>query len=435
MDQRESFLAWAREAHVPLTAGHRHRASRDLALLREMIGQASVVTFGEALHGCGEPLEFRNRLLEYLVAEKSFTAIAMESGLVEGHLVHDYVAGGEGELSDVMARGFSWTFDRLPQNRELVQWLRDYNARPETRRKINFYGFDVPGSPGNSKVARGVDTALRALLAYLERVDRGVIEGSRSRLAPLLRDLGPGYAGMSSGDRNALTATIADLCALMECSEAQYIAASTRADYEWAYRAGIGARQVDSWLRARYIAAGSNDGAPDAMNGAALYAALRAEQTRDRAQADNLEWIVHREGPQGKLLVFAHRFHLSTAPVTRCLLNEAVETQHYGAGTYLKRRFGRRLVTIANLVGESEAGEAAESSQSLARAAEDSIDGFVAGVGAPCFLLDIRAAPPRPRAWLAVERSREHPVARRGQAFKLRVGKAFDILLYMDRVR
>jgi len=48
----------------------------------------------EGVHGAAEPLEFRNRVLQYLVEAKAFTAIAIESGIVESRTVHDYVRGG-----------------------------------------------------------------------------------------------------------------------------------------------------------------------------------------------------------------------------------------------------------------------------------------------------------------------------------------------------
>lgn len=76
-----------------------------------------------------------------------------------------------GDLATTLAQGISWTFDRLPQNEALVRWIRSYNADPSHRRKINFYGFDVPGSPGNPAANRGLRTALDETLRSLDRVD------------------------------------------------------------------------------------------------------------------------------------------------------------------------------------------------------------------------------------------------------------------------
>jgi hypothetical protein len=39
---------------------------------------------------------------------------------------------------------------------------------------------------------------------------------------------------------------------------------------------------------------------------------------RELAQADNIDWVVKREGPRGKVLIFAHTLHLTaTSDVTR----------------------------------------------------------------------------------------------------------------------
>ena len=58
-----------------------------------MIGDKPLVALSEGIHFAAEPLEFRNRVLQYPVERKGFTAIAIESGVVEGRVVYDYVHG------------------------------------------------------------------------------------------------------------------------------------------------------------------------------------------------------------------------------------------------------------------------------------------------------------------------------------------------------
>ena len=103
---RSAFLEWAKGALAPLKTVVPDAEWHDLEPFGSMVGDATVVALGEgAIHGCAESLEFRNRVLRYLVREKGFTAIALESGAVEGKLVHEYVRGGPGELSEVLADG------------------------------------------------------------------------------------------------------------------------------------------------------------------------------------------------------------------------------------------------------------------------------------------------------------------------------------------
>jgi erythromycin esterase-like protein len=83
------------------------------------------------------------------VENLGFRVIAIESGITEGRVVHDHVTGTPGDLGTVMQQGISMGFDRFPQNEELVKWMREWNADPRHQQKLEFFGFDVPGSSGN----------------------------------------------------------------------------------------------------------------------------------------------------------------------------------------------------------------------------------------------------------------------------------------------
>ncbi|MEO8452513.1 MAG: erythromycin esterase family protein [Gemmatimonadota bacterium] len=225
---RDAFLSWAKRALSPLAGVAPSPSRTDLAALGRMIGNASIVALSEGVHAGAEPLEFRNRVLQYLVERLGFTAIAIESGIVEGRTVHDYVLGGPGDLAAVLAKGISWTFDRLPQNEDLVRWIRDYNADPKHTRKVHFYGFDIPGSPGNPMANRGLRTGLDEALLYLGTVDATAAADFHARLDRLLPNVsldprsadGPQYSRLSQPERDQMTAAIADLVALYERREA-----------------------------------------------------------------------------------------------------------------------------------------------------------------------------------------------------------------------
>jgi erythromycin esterase len=429
---RAGFLQWASESLAPLSTVTSNADRKDLAPLSEKIGDASIVALSEASHAAAEPLEFRNRVLQYLVEEKGFTAIAIESGLVEGRIVHDYVRGGAGEIAAVLAQGISWSFDRHPQNRDLVRWLRSYNSDPRRARKVNFYGFDVPGSPGNADARRSEDTALVELLRYLNGVDPSAAARFHQTMDAFLPDIrldcsyatdGPRYTRLKQPDRDALTAAIADLVSLIERKEAEYSAASSADDYEWAYRAAIGARQIDGWLR--HVPTGwQPSGAQFKYSEEESRFFCAALDTRDRAQADNLDWIVRREGPDGKVLVYASRFHISASTF------KLSSSQQQTAGTYLRTRFGDRLVTIGNLIGEGECGDGEDGRVAIGRAGPDTIDGVAGELGVPLFLLDLRTAPAPVARWLA----QDHPLAAGQEGSRLAIGRAFDVLFYIDKV-
>src|SRR4051794_37231854 len=159
--------------------------------------------FGEALHGGEEILVLRNRLFRRLVEAHGFTAIAVESSFPRGRLVNEYVGGeagrggtagaggasGPASYDAIQDAGFGHGFGRLEANRELVEWMRGYNAElgggPSSGARLRFYGFDMPGvaagpaSPGE---------VLHFALDYLASLDAAGAEGLRRRIDPLLRE-------------------------------------------------------------------------------------------------------------------------------------------------------------------------------------------------------------------------------------------------------
>ena len=116
---------------------------------------------GLARHARGEEmLLLRNRLFRRLVEAHGYTAIAIESSFPRGRLVNEYISGEAGRgaggaaaaaLSSGGAGGRVWARVRAAEeaNRELVEWMRGYNAGvagdPSRRMKLRFYGFDMPG--------------------------------------------------------------------------------------------------------------------------------------------------------------------------------------------------------------------------------------------------------------------------------------------------
>ena len=173
---------------------------------------------------------------------------------------------------------------------------------------------------GNPRGTRNVDTALVEALDYLAHVDNASAAEFHARLDRVMTNLhfnwsspdGPNYSRLTQRiKRDALTSAIADLIALLERSESRYTAASTAEDYDWAYRAAIGARQADNWLRVDILVGRQPSVTED--GGGRIQGHTRAchgGQYRLGGQAG--------EGAAGKVLVLANTIHLTAMPlVTR----------------------------------------------------------------------------------------------------------------------
>lgn len=390
--------AWARAHAVPLRAQTADLRDAEFAALAAVVGDARLVSYGEGLHGGAEPLEFRNRLFRYLVERKGFTGIALESGVAEGIALNRYVHGGPGDIDAVLKAGLTNGFDAVPQNRELVEWMRAWNADPK-RPRISFFGMDVSGTQ------KDMQRALRTALDYLGERDAPAANALRERIADLwprlvldrLSTEPHQYTGLTQAERDRVTGTINDLIATLGMRETQYRRpapdGSHERSYDEAMQLAVAARQTDDYLRRLPIGWSIQQG-PKGLEGTVASA--------DRTKADNIAWALEQLGPKGRLLLFAHRDHLVAEPM---VIRLAPDTDPWPlpplVGLYLKPRYGAGLVTIGHFFG----GYALECGKPAVEAPAGSFERQLASAtGAPQFLLDLRKVPGDVRAWLETRR-------------------------------
>jgi erythromycin esterase-like protein len=227
-----------------------------------------------------------------------FTAVAIESGLPESRMVADYVAGADA-APGLWTEGFTWTMASFQGTRDLVEWMRAWNRNPAHRRKIQFYGMDVAGGNGSWL------PAVRQVLSYLERVEPAFAPLIRDRLVPLVGKFArPGfteanvaYSALPLDDRNAIAALATELADRFDLLRVKYLAASTREDYDWARQIALNLRYANAMLT-NYEAKGRVNPVWNA---------------RDLAMANNVRWILEREGPGAGVVVLAHNAHVQTA--------------------------------------------------------------------------------------------------------------------------
>jgi len=423
-DVRAAFLQWAAKSLHPVGDADLDAPTQDLQPLERMIGDARIVGLSEGTHAAAEPLIFRNRVFKHLVEHQGFNAIAMESGIVESRVLNDYVTAGKGAIDSVLEQGLSNGFHTFRQNAELIRWIRDYNARlPRHAAKVQVFGLDVPGSPGNFDAARGPDTALRSALEFLRVADAPAAAHMQSRVErflPVLKSIND-YGALKQPERDALTAAVADLVSLLERQRFAYIEKTSKDEFEWAERTAIGARQTDTWFRQMPLEWKLEDG---------LQWTRYAMQVRDRSMADNLEWVLDRLGPRARVLVFAASGHLASTAV------QAPGSPFGGMiplGAYIKERHGSGFINILNLVANGEIKYCSSNPRRvipLKPPPESAIETLFAAVNHPRYLLDLRRAPPAVVSWLR----QPHDHWAGSVAFQFPTARAFDLVYFVSPV-
>ena len=306
--------------------------------------QVELLGFGEALHGGEEILQLRNRLFQRLVTVYGYRAIAIESSFARGRVVNQYIAGrGPTRYADVQETGFSHGFGQVTANRELIEWMRDYNAATDDGNELRFYGFDLPaltaGVASPSQVLRFALNYLTAIDAvrggeHGRRIDTLLGDDSRWENPAAMAD--PSQSVGLSSDAVALRIATEDLLTELRTRQPELVACSSAEPYREAVQHTVVARELLNFHAALAGQSETRD-----------YG--RALGIRDAAMADNLAYIVDRERGRGRVFAFAHNFHLKRGQAAWPGF-----AQWWPAGAYLDATLAARYAVIGTAVGVSE---------------------------------------------------------------------------------
>jgi len=133
-------LDWLKANAVPFGTEAAGSGFEDLQALKAMIGDARIVSLGEATHGTAEFFRMKHRLTEFLASEMGFTVFAIEASMPEAFRLNDYVLRGEGDPKELLRGMYFWTWN-TQEVLDMILWMRAFNASGKGR--IEFLGFDM----------------------------------------------------------------------------------------------------------------------------------------------------------------------------------------------------------------------------------------------------------------------------------------------------
>jgi erythromycin esterase len=343
---------WIAHEAIPFSLDSRPDFNATVDQVIDSLGDSvALLGFGEALHGGEELLVLRNHLFQRLVEAYGYSAIAVESSFPRGPIINEYVLGrGPASYEAVQDTGWSHGFGKFEANRELVEWMRQYNADPAHQMKLQFYGFDSP----TDVITDSPRQTLYFALDYLSSVDGGSSQEYRNRIDPLLGQdsawenpaaaLDPTQAIGRSKASTTLRIETEELISELCVRRPELVAKSDESRYQEAVHYAVLARQL---LNYHATLAQSSEKRQARLLG--IRAAMMAE---------NLAYIVSREQGRGNVLVFAHNSHLKRGKIQWQWGNETLIW--WPAGSHLDQSFGPRYAVIGTGVGESPANGIAQ---------------------------------------------------------------------------
>ncbi len=349
--------------------------------LKAIVSDSRFVAMGEATHGTREFFQFKHRMFEFLVERMGFTVVAIEANWPESLAVNDYVVNGQGDPAVALAGLHFWTWN-TEEVLDLIRWMRQYNQSSGHPRKLKFYGFDM----------QFLGRAAQVVQTYLEMADPYYA----AKMAPALELLKESDRRQIRKDWSGTDSTITDaLVRRFQEKEQDYVSRTSRREWHRAWRHALVLSQ-----------------------GVRLFSGVRPAEAnprnlRDQYMAENIHWIAADEGPETRMMVWAHNGHVS--------LGEGNSWKPMGQS--LKEDLGAQLVVLGFAFGHGsfQAIDRTVDSRSEGKLRtftvgpppEQSLDATLAASEIPFFVIDLRRARGRVGRWLRSD----HPTRNEGALF------------------
>ncbi|MBN1939065.1 MAG: erythromycin esterase family protein [Candidatus Aminicenantes bacterium] len=283
------------------------------AALDPLFRRADIIGLGEATHGTAEFFELKHRLFRYLVECHGARVLGYEYDFRFGSAleVERYVTGGEGD-PDRLLSGLYWTH-RNREFRDLLVWLRRYNATRAGKDRIHFIGIDSQLDIRRPDV---LAREIRRCDAGLAEAVGGILSRIESRYPLDHRKMPPeAYAG------------VRDLYLLLENRAKEYLTEHPDP-----------ARKEERALLLRLIRS-------CLMSHELRYRYNENKDIRDRQMAEHALWLKEFAGEGRKTVLWAHNSHTAKNPRYTADGGPAM-------GEALRERLGDAYVALATSFSE-----------------------------------------------------------------------------------
>ena len=132
--------AWLAANAIRLDTVEAGHGFADMQPLKKIVGQARIVSLGEATHGTREFFQLKHRMLEFLATEMGFNIFSIEANMPEAYRLNDYVLNGTGDPAQLIHGMYFWTWD-TQEVLDMVRWMREFNK--SGKGPVQFTGFDM----------------------------------------------------------------------------------------------------------------------------------------------------------------------------------------------------------------------------------------------------------------------------------------------------
>ncbi|MCP3919132.1 MAG: erythromycin esterase family protein [bacterium] len=399
------LVPWARARATEVEGGPGALAASSAEALREAFGSARLVGLGESRHDTREQFLLKAKLVRFMVTELGFRALILEESVPHVERLDAYVTTGAGDARRTLSATAGWYVWDTEEMLTLLQWLRRFNTARAPDEMVRLFGVDVTAPAPAARLvlealhASGLGAGLTEESLALDLHDGDFWPAARER-----------FAARSDAERRSLRQKYDALVELVERSRDTLLARNTPEEYARLLRLARVAADGNEFFCTEELAPAGN--------------------FRDRCMAAGTRQILEDRSPESRAILWAHNLHTSKAPFRMPQLGDDALVP---MGVHLAEVLGSAYVAVAGSFGSgSYPPDLPPGAREFERLPPATMDGALARVGTPSFLLDLRTAPPGSEltTWLAAEREWRAQDA----MARLATSHAFDLVYYVDEV-
>ena len=367
---KDPVVRWIQQNALPLRTTDQGGSDTDLALLQQIVGQASIVGLGEATHGTHEIIDMKARLAEFLISHMGFTTFVMENDWGSSQLLDAYINGGSGDITRVMSQSLfgSW---QTQEYQTLFAWMRTYNANPAHTTKIRFLGMDCQAVSQSD---------FDAVEHYVQKVAPSQTASVENLYVPIISNNLPDpyqtYVSLDTSTKQQYQNQAQQVYDLLQAHQQDYINRSSPQSFALALQNARIIVQFTTYLD--YATQGES---------------LTHFYQRDSFMAENVAWIHdHDAGLDPKIIVWAHDGHIANDTLygSQDGRNMGGELRALYKDSYLP--IGTTLYQGALRSYDYPTGVI----QTINPPTADTYNYTLGQVGLPLYMLDLRKIPPGP---------------------------------------
>lgn len=313
-----AVINWLHANALPLHHLEAGNDFADLMPLKAMFADAKVVGLGETTHGTREIFQLKHRLVEFLVVELGFNAIAFEASFAGCQPINDYVLNGFGDRDAALTGqgAVVWDIEELVA---LLDWLRVHNQNLPDDKKVSFYGLDSFNN----------DLGRRAVLDYLLQLAPEQASVARSLFEAMAKEEAKWPTLMDDDAKRVIGTLLPQFQSLIDhvgAHRADYIRQSSHEQFSQIHRF---LRVMQQWLMAN----GVEHLSPSAAKAS----------TRTFFMAENLIHLINEAAIDAKFIVWEHNWHIGKG---------SLETGEPNMGYALQQEYGERYFAMGFEYGQ-----------------------------------------------------------------------------------